>query len=323
MPNDSGLRASPYDPDVAEAALAGLLAPRKTLPPRLFYDEEGCRLFYRITEQPEYYLTRAEKAPLAQAVAHLAATMPAGATLIEYGASDETKAMGLLRADGLVARYVPVDVAAPALDAVRARLAITRPGLRVTPIAADFMRAVPLPRDLAEPRLGFFPGSTIGNLEPEEAVAFLRRARAALGPDSRLLLGADLRKDPSVLIPAYDDAAGVTAAFNRNLLVRLNREAGAGFDPMAFRHQAVWNGGEGRIEMHLVSAAEQTVTVAGRPIRFARGESIHTENSYKHTREGMLALARDAGWDAEQVWTDPAGLFAVYLFHGRHGRADG
>lgn len=318
MPNDTGLRSPGFNPDVADAALSGLLAPRKTLPARLFYDEEGCRLFYRITELPEYYLTRAERAPLEQAVAYLTRTAAPGATLVEYGGSDETKALHLLGSatDGgapLFDRYVPIDVAAPSLAAVRTRLADRLPALRVIPMVADFMRPVTLPQGLGH-CLGFFPGSTIGNLEPADATGFLARARSALGPGASFLLGADLRKDPTILLPAYDDAAGVTAAFNRNLLVRLNREAGATFDPMAFRHRAVWNDAESRIEMHLVSATDQTVTVADRPIHFARGETIHTENSYKHTAERMLALAAAAGWQAERNWTDDEGLFGVYLF---------
>ncbi len=318
MPNDTGVTRPRYDPDVAEAALAGLLAPRKTLPARLFYDEEGCRLFYRITELPEYYLTRAERAPLAAAVTYLASRVPPGATLVEYGGSDETKALGLLRARApggapLFARYIPIDVAAPALDAVRVRLSAVLPGLSVTPLVADFARPITLPPGIG-PCLGFFPGSTIGNLEPAEVTSFLARTRTELGPGARFLLGADLRKDAAALIPAYDDAPGVTAAFNRNLLVRLNREAGANFDPLTFRHLAVWNDAESRIEMHLVSEIDQTVTVAGRSIRFTRGETIHTENSYKHTSERMLALAAAAGWRAERRWTDADGMCAVYLF---------
>ncbi len=311
MPNDDG-PDHPTDPRVAAAALAGLRAPRKTLPPWLFYDAEGCRLFYRITELPEYYLTRAERAPLARAADHIAGIMPTGSTLVEYGASDESKALTLLDRDQPVfTRYVPIDVAAGALEAVRQRLRDRLPALAVHPIAGDFMDDIPLPPGGV--RLGFFPGSTIGNLEPDQARAFLRRCRLALGPGARFLLGADVRKDPAILVPAYDDAAGVTAAFNHNLLVRLNREAAANFDLRRFRHRAIWNDAESRIEMHLESLVPQAVTLAGETISFAAGETIHTENSYKHRPEALITLAGQAGWRLDQLWMDPGNRFAVYL----------
>lgn len=324
MPNDTGFSArSPeipvMDPDTVQAALAGLLATPKTLPPKLFYDREGCRLFYQITELPEYYLTRAEREPLRQATQFLSEHLQAGSTLVEYGASDETKALTLLRAAGpsgypLFKTYVPIDVAGPSLLDLTARLATTIPDLNVLPIQADFTRDIVLPCDAIDrPALGFFPGSTIGNLEPDQAAAFLRRAHAALGPQGQFLLGADLRKDKSILLPAYDDHAGVTAAFNRNLLVRLNREACADFDPASFAHRAVWNDDESRIEMHLVSQRDQTVHLARHTIGFARGETIHTENSYKYTPERIRAIAATGGWRVHRLWTDPQGLFAVYL----------
>ena len=315
MPGDTMLLTPEVaDPAVAAEALAGLLAPRKTLPAKLFYDEEGCRLFAEITRLPEYYVTRTEMALLDAVAPEIGRITPAGAALIEYGASDESKAVPLL--DTMVAptAYVPIDVAEPALEAMRRRLRRRRPGLAVHPIAADFLRPLQLPAALdGLPRLGFFPGSTIGNLEPPLARDFLAAARATLGTGTRFLVGADLRKDAAVLIPAYDDAAGVTAAFNRNLLVRLNREAGANFDPARFAHQAVWNGEEGRIEMHLVSCDDQIVRLAGRVIRFARDESIHTENSYKHTASGFAALATASGWRVERQWTDPDELFSLQL----------
>ena len=188
------------------------------------------------------------------------------------------------------------------------------PGRAVHPLAADFLAPFALPPAVAAcPRFGFFPGSTIGNLDPEEARRFLRAARQTLGPDARFLVGVDLRKDPAILLPAYDDAQGVTAAFNLNLLRRLNREAGADFDLGAFAHQARWNGAEGRIEMHLVSRRAQAVRMAGRRITFEPGETIHTENSYKPTEAGFEALAVSAGWGVGRVWTDRAGLFSLWL----------
>lgn len=317
----AGRPARPADPAIAAEAMAGLTAQPKTLPPKLFYDDEGCRLFGRITELPEYYVTRTELVLLDRIAPEVAGAAPPGCALVEYGASDEGKAALLLRRLRAPACYVPVDVAAPALEAVRARMRQSYPSLPVYPVAADFMRTVHLPLAIgAAPRLGFFPGSTIGNLDPDAARDFLRRAADALGPDALFLVGVDLRKSPDILVPAYDDAAGVTAAFNRNLLVRLNREADADFDLGAFAHRAVWNEEASRIEMHLVSLREQVVHLAGQPIRFARGEIIHTENSYKHTPAGFLDLARGAGWQGERMWTDPDGLFSIHLLR-RSGSA--
>ncbi len=323
MPNDVGLRARTVDRVLVDVALSGLSRPQKTLPAKLFYDEEGCRLFYRITELPEYYLTRTERALLPEIAPQVLESVPSGSVLVEYGASDEGKAEFLLRQDGpdaaaAIAAYVPIDVAMPALLRMRARLALSHPRLAVYPIAVDFMDPVKLPNSVADmPRLGFFPGSTIGNLDPAEASQFLALARSTLGMRSRFLVGADLHKDPSILLPAYDDAAGVTAAFNRNILARLNREAGAEFDVEAFTHRAVWNDAESRIEMHLVSRRDQTVRIAGQQIHFARGETIHTENSYKHTPERFAAITGNAGWHCRTTWTDPDRLFALYLLEPR------
>ena len=335
MPNDVGFRARAVDRGLVDVALSGLSRPRKTLPAKLFYDEEGCRLFYRITELPEYYLTRTERALLPEVAPLVLASLASDSVLVEYGASDEGKAEFLLAqgspegssdssskgssdSAGAIKAYVPIDVAMPALQQMRERLAVSHPRLAVHPIAVDFMDPVKLPASVAGmKRLGFFPGSTIGNLDPAEAGRFLALARGTLGAGSCFLVGTDLHKDPSVLLPAYDDAAGVTAAFNRNILVRLNREAGAEFDVEAFAHRAVWNDAESRIEMHLVSRKDQVVRVAGQEIRFARGETIHTENSYKHTPERFTALAGDAGWHCRTMWTDPARLFALYLLEQR------
>ena len=296
---------------IAAEALAGLTASPKTLPAKLFYDEEGCRLFGAITRLPEYYVTRTELALLARLAPEL--HLPNKAALIEYGASDEAKAALLLPYVQDPA-YVPIDVAQGALDALAARMAASHPAVPVHPIAADFLRPLPLPASIAgRPRVGFFPGSTIGNLDPAAAVAFLRQAAAALGAGSAFVVGVDLQKDPAILVPAYDDALGVTAAFNCNLLARLNREAGADFDLARFRHRAVWNADAGRIEMHLESTVAQTATVAGTRIAFAAGETIHTENSYKHTVSGFQALAARAGWSPAQVWVDDAALVSVHL----------
>jgi dimethylhistidine N-methyltransferase len=203
----------------------------------------------------------------------------------------------------------------PSLTRLCQRLSRSHPKVAVYPIVADFLESVDLPQATASLwRLGFFPGSTIGNLDPAEAAHFLRLARHTLGPRALFLIGADLRKDPSVLLPAYDDAAGVTAAFNRNVLIRLNREAEAEFDPREFAHSAIWNEKKSRIEMHLVSLRTQTVLVAGHRIAFACGETIHTENSYKYTPQEVTEIAAQAGWWRRAMWTDPRRLFALYLF---------
>jgi dimethylhistidine N-methyltransferase len=300
--------------DVARIALAGLTAAQKTLPPKLFYDAEGVRLFEAITKLPEYYLTRTERALLADIATDIVALAPAGAVLVEYGASDEAKALLLLHAPGATfAAYVPIDVATSALDAMSARLADSDPALHVHPLSADFLQPLLLPTAVRGlPHFGFFPGSTIGNLDPAAARQFLRDARRTLGAGSWLIVGADVRKDPSRLVPAYDDAAGLTAAFNLNVLRRLNREAGANFTLAQFSHRAVWNDAESRIEMHLVSQVAQTVQLGGSSVSFEAGETIHTENSYKHSIEAMRLLAREAGWVPAQVWTDKAQMFALY-----------
>jgi L-histidine Nalpha-methyltransferase len=321
MPDDRVTLAEPTDTSISQAALRGLLARPKTLPPTLFYDDEGCRLFYRITGLPEYYLTRTELALLEEIAPQVAETVTAPAALVEYGASNEVKAAALLDQVGargaVFAAYVPIDVAETALLAMAARLASERPQLMVFPVVGDFLQPVALPPGVdGLDRLGFFPGSTIGNLDPGQARQFLAQARRTLGAGARMLVGVDLRKDKALLLPAYDDAAGVTAAFNLNVLRRLNREADADFDLDGFAHRAVWNDAEGRIEMHLVSLQAQAAHLDGHVIRFAQGETIHTENSYKHTPEGFRAIANAAGWRAERMWTDPERLFSLHLLGG-------
>jgi L-histidine Nalpha-methyltransferase len=322
MPDDSALMPA-VTGSVADAALSGLLQTRKTLPAKLFYDEAGCRLFAQITELPEYYLTRTERGLLETVAPRVAAMSPEPAVLVEYGASDEAKAEFLLQERGtkgapVMGAYVPIDVAASSLKRMQARLRRSRPYLHVYPYAMDFMSSVILPDAVADMfRLGFFPGSTIGNLDSLDATRFLQRALTTLGRRSRLLIGVDVRKDTALLIPAYDDAAGVTAAFNLNLLVRLNREAGADFDLSTFAHRAIWNDAESRIEMHLVSACDQVVRVAGHAIRFARDETIHTENSYKYTPDRFASLAEAAGWHSAELWMDEARLFSLHLLEPR------
>jgi L-histidine Nalpha-methyltransferase len=313
LPNDSEDMPLAQRADIGAIALAGLTASPKTLPAMLFYDAEGCRLFYEITELPEYYLTRTETALLRRIAPEIVPDGFRDAALVEFGGSDETKARILLdQPETPFSTYVSIDVAEPELLALKQRLAKAHPKLTVVPIAADFMQPLVLP-PLGQARMGFFPGSTIGNLDPAAATKFLATARLSLGSEAWFLLGADLRKSPKLLLPAYNDAAGVTAAFNLNLLVRLNREAGADFDLQGFRHEAVWNDRASRIEMHLVSLRDQVVRLGGQSIAFQEGESIHTENSYKHTEEKLIEIAAKAGWETRKVWKDHAGLFGVIL----------
>ena len=308
---DGVLLASPVQAEI----LAGLNASQKTLPAKLFYDEEGCRLFHLITDLDEYYLTRTELLLLGSSAGEIAAAAPAD-TLVEYGASDETKADFLLD-QGHYETYVPIDIAASALDALAARLAASRPSLTVSPLVADFTKPLRLPVDAATGALcGFFPGSTIGNFEPDLVVTFLENAAQTLSSGdgaARLVVGTDLRKDPDRVLPAYDDDAGVTAAFNKNILAHVNRIAMAEFDLDQFAHRAVWNDAQSRIEMHLVSNGRQAVRVAGHLVQFEDGETIHTESSYKHTRAGFDAFALQAGWRPANFWTDPDGLFGIHL----------
>ena len=291
--------------------LTGLNQEQKTLPAKWFYDAEGCRLFGEITRLPEYYPTRTENALLAR-VAPTLDHLP-GCAVVEFGGSDEGKALILL--DHLDASdYVPIDIAQTALDALSERLRDSRPNLAVHPVAADFMQRLSLPQAVLGKRIfGFFPGSTIGNLDPLAAQRFLLQAREMLGRGATFLIGVDLRKDPAILVPAYDDAQGVTAAFNRNILAHVNARFGGDFDVDGFAHRAIWNGALGRMEMHLVSQREQTVSIADQTVSFALGETIHTENSYKHSLAGFAAMAAEAGWRPVTAWTDDAELFSLHL----------
>ena len=296
--------------------LAGLRKPRKELPCKYFYDAAGSALFDRICDLPEYYPTRTELAVLHAHAPEMGLRLGAGCQLVEYGSGSSTKTRLLLAALPRPAAYVPVDISGDHLFAAAASLGRAFPDLPVTPVAADFTRPFAVP-PLAPPlvrRAAFFPGSTVGNFGPADAVALLRQMARLVGPGGQLLIGVDLKKDERVLLPAYDDAAGVTAAFNRNLLVRINRELGADFDVAAFRHRAVYDAGRGRVEMHLVSDREQTVRLAGNVVHFEAGEVIHTENSHKYTVGGFRELAGRAGFRPVQVWADPRGWFSVQLF---------
>jgi dimethylhistidine N-methyltransferase len=287
----------------------------KSIPCRFFYDAAGSVLFERITDLPEYYPTRTEMRILRQHAREMVGGIAPGGALIEFGSGSSRKTELLLDALPALHAYLPIDISSPALrDAVR-RLRKSRPELNVVPVCADFSKPLALPAALAaHPRIGFFPGSTIGNLTTDAAVDLLANMKRLLGRGARLIIGADLKKDKGLLERAYDDAEGITAAFNLNLLKRANRELGADFDIGSFDHLAVYDEAHGRIDMYLVSQAQQTVRLLGRRIRFARGERIHTEHSHKYEIEGFKALGLRAGWQPLRVWTDASRLFSVHLF---------
>jgi len=294
--------------------LAGLSSPRKTLPCKYLYDERGSALFERICELDEYYPTRTELGILRRHAGAMAAALGPRCLLVEYGSGSSTKTRLLLERLEEPAAYVPVDISREHLLRAAAALSARHPQLAVRPVCADFTRPFALPTlPGALRRAAFFPGSTIGNFGPAEARKFLAQVAEQCGSGGLLLIGVDLRKPREILEPAYDDAQGVTAEFNRNLLRRINRELGADFDLAAFDHRALWNEADGRVEMHLVSRRDQRVRIAGRSVGFARGESIHTESSHKYELEGFAALARSAGFEVERVWTDEARLFSVQL----------
>ncbi|MBM3528894.1 MAG: L-histidine N(alpha)-methyltransferase [Alphaproteobacteria bacterium] len=297
---------------LAADVVAGLTASPKRLPPKYFYDRAGSELFERITALPEYYPTRTEIGILKSRAAEIAAFVPAGAALVEFGAGSCTKTRILLSA-AKVAAYVPVDISGEFLNAQADVLRREYPDIAMLPVAADFTAPFDLPAEAAAmPRTGFFPGSTVGNFEPHEAAAFLRHAGRILSPGAALIVGVDLVKDTELLNRAYNDAEGVTAQFNLNLLARINRELGARFDLSAFEHHAFFNRERSRIEMHLASLKRQRVSVCGARIDFRAGETIHTENSYKYTLESFGALVRGAGWTTAAVWTDDEKLFSVH-----------
>jgi L-histidine Nalpha-methyltransferase len=312
----TALRAAlPTDSSVRFAAdvIAGLTAKPKRLPSKYFYDLAGSALFERITQLPEYYPTRCELALLDENAPAIASLFPPTCALIEFGAGSSKKARILLGAAATVEAYVPVDISGDFLKQDAAQLRRDFPRLAVHPVVADFTHGFEVPSAIARlPRVGFFPGSTIGNFEPHEAAKFMRHAGQALGEGAVLVIGVDLIKDAAMLCPAYNDAEGVTAKFNLNLLARINRELGANFDLGAFEHHACYNRTQNRIEMHLASLKRQKVRVNGKAINFRLGETIHTENSYKYTIEGFKALAYGVGWSPLRVWSD--GLFSLHAF---------
>lgn len=308
-------------PAMLDEVLAGLRASPKTLPPKLLYDVRGAALFEEITALDEYYLTRTEVSIFETWAREIIQRIGAGSTLVEFGSGDGRKVRILLDAARHLQAYVPVDIAREQLDVLTLDLVRQYPDLTVVPVVGDFTAAETIATvddemsaaiGHASRRIAFFPGSTIGNFHFGEAVEFLRGLRELCGSNGGLVIGADLRKDPEMLHAAYNDARGVTAEFNRNVLHRLNRECDADFAVDCFRHYAFYNPIAHRIEMHLVSLADQHVHVAGETIAFARGESIWTESSYKYDDPSMRTLLAGAGWAIQNYWSDAARLFGVW-----------
>ena len=299
--------------EFATDVVAGLTATPKRLSPKYFYDSAGSALFEQITALPEYYPTRREIGILDEHAGDIAALIPPGAALVEFGSGSSTKTRKVLSTAASLAAYVPVDISAQFLQQQAAELRREYPKLAVLPVAADFTKPFELPDAVRiMPRVGFFPGSTIGNFEPHEAAAFLRHAGRILGRGATFIVGVDLIKDTQVLQKAYCDSQGVTAKFNLNLLARINRELGAKFNLECFEHHAFFNRERSRIEMHLASLKRQRIKVCGECIDFRAGETIHTENSYKYTLDSFAALARGSGWQPISAWTDAGANFSIH-----------
>ena len=309
----SAARTAAADPAFREDVLAGLSGPIRAIPARWLYDRRGSELFEEITRLPEYYPTRLDTALLEAHCGEVAEIAGAGHAVIEFGAGSAAKTPILLRCVGPCA-YVPIDISGDFLRQSAEQLRGEFPDLPIRPVEADFMQSIPLPEAVAgEPKLGFFPGSTIGNLVPKTAVDLLRAMKAALGVGAYLLIGMDRVKDVGTLLRAYDDAAGVTAAFNLNLLARINVELGGDVPLDAFRHRALWNAPMSRIEMHLEAVRDVAFAVAGQRFAMRAGETIHTENSHKYGPGDARLLLRAAEWTPVKEWTDPDGWFALIL----------
>lgn len=305
------------DPAFRTDVLAGLSQPQKAIPARWFYDRTGSELFEAITRLPEYYPTRVETALLAEHSADVARFTGPGRAVVEFGSGSSSKTPHLLRAVAPSA-YVPIDISGDFLRSSSAALAADFPGLPVLPIEADFTQPLELSEEIADlPRLGFFPGSTIGNLIARTAIDLLRTMRASLGTGAMLLIGMDRVKDVDTLLAAYDDAAGVTARFNMNLLTRIDRELGGTIPHEAFRHEARWNDSYARIEMHLVATHDIAFDVNGHRFAMDAGETIHTENSHKYGARDARLLLRAGGWSPIAEWTDATDQFALILAEAR------
>ncbi len=306
------------DPAFRRDVLAGLaMRPQRAIPARWFYDRAGSELFEKITDLPEYYPTRTETALLADHAGAVAGLVGPGRAVVEFGSGSSVKTPHVLRAVAPAA-YVPIDISGDFLRDSSALLAADFPALRILPVEADFTQPLRLPAEIAAmPKLGFFPGSTIGNMVAHTAIDLLRAMAETLGEGAMLLIGMDRVKSPDILVPAYDDAAGVTAAFNLNLLHRINRELEGDVPVDAFRHRAIWNDGEARIEMHLETMRDVAFDVCGERFGIAAGETIHTENSHKYGARDARLLLRAGAWTPIEEWTDAEGRFALILAEAR------
>lgn len=307
------LDLQPDSADIQRDVLEGLSRSPRRIPSKYFYDARGSALFERICEQPEYYLTRTEIGILDDCMPRISQALGAGVLLIEFGSGSGVKTRRLLRGLTAPAGYVPIDISMSALESSAAALREAFPGLCVLPVCADFTSGLqlPLPSQAVKRRVMFFPGSTLGNFSPGDAVALLRRIRSLVGTDGGLLLGVDMKKDPARLEAAYNDAAGVTAAFTLNLLRRLNRELAMDFDLSGFRHQARYNREAGRIETHLVALRAQTVHMGRHSFRFARDEAVLVEYSAKYDQSDIARLAGQTGFSVGEVFADAAGDFSL------------
>jgi dimethylhistidine N-methyltransferase len=308
---------------VVEEILLGLACEEKTLPSKLLYDATGSELFQRITELPEYYLTRTEKKLLGGHAADIVAAIPSetrrGRALVEFGASDESKAICLLDVPGgRFSVYVAIDIDSSVLGPIRARMQVTHPETRVETLAADFLQPLVMPDTLTETQaIAFLPGSTIGQFAPAAVIRFLENVRRALTGLVRpaFVIGVDQCRDPGRVLPAYNDRAGIGKAFNLNMLSHINRLSNGDLDPRSFGHRALWNPHEERVEIYLESRFEQSARIGGRAILFAAGETIQTGLSYKYGKERFLSIAADAGWIPAGFWQDSEQLFGIHLLH--------
>jgi dimethylhistidine N-methyltransferase len=317
----TSLEIADYEPETAtfrRDVVEGLRKSPPAIPSKYFYDERGAELFERICELPEYYPTRTELSITQRWAGEMADALGPRCVLVEYGSGASLKTRVLLDHLKDPAAYVPIDISREQLERTAAALNEDYPALEVLPVCADYTGDYEIPEPSGDYRRDavYFPGSTIGNFTPERARAFLVHAREVLGENAGMLVGVDLKKDPSVLEAAYNDAAGVTAAFNLNLLARANRELGADFALEGFGHRALWSEEAGRIEMHLESLRDQTVTIGEETFSLSAGTRIHTENSYKYSLGGFAELADAAGWRHEQAWCDPERLFSVHYLAG-------
>lgn len=307
---------TPATSDLLSDVIAGLSSDPRTLPCKYFYDERGAALFQKICELPEYYITRTEIDILDRHRAEIASQLGPHIELIGLGTGAGTKTRILIEALKQPAVYVPIDISEKQLRKSSMRFQKIFPNLEILPVCGDYLQPVvlPSPRHKAARNVVYFPGSTIGNFEPNEALEFLQRIGNVAGRGGGLLIGVDLQKDQNVIEAAYNDKDGVTAQFNLNLLTHINREIGANFDLKQWEHTAIYNSEAGRIEMYLISSTDQSVRIQGRQFHFRAGEKILTEHSYKHTPEGFINLARQAGFDFVKLWTDEARLFGVFYF---------